>query len=154
MATRDDTALTIALVGIGGYLLYLKLKQLCPALVGGSGTVMDCLCPGQSTLWGCLTNLHFGEGGAPGLLPGGAGGTPGAPQTGIPGGPTQAGTPGTGGPGAVVNTASTPPSPPSEAGGPGGTFICVDDNLNFVGFPDADNNCPPGTKVTMEVSLP
>lgn len=148
-SSSDDTVLTVALVGIGAYLLYLKFKSLCPP---GAASMYDCICPGQTSLWGCLTNLNFGGGGAPGLLPGGAGGTPGAGAAGGggPGGGGTTTTPGTGGPGAVVNTATTPPS---GAGPGGGVPMCVDANYNVVGAPDANGNCPPGTVYTIMVNV-
>jgi hypothetical protein len=130
MAKSDDTLVTLGIVGAVAFFAYQWWKQHCP-----SGTFFDCFCPGQNSLWACLTNLNFGTGqGAPGLLPMGAGGTPGG-QGGIPGGSTGTGAP----------VPSTTPQLPSLPGGGQGTWMCINQTDYSVGGPvDAAGNCPPG----------
>jgi hypothetical protein len=135
--SSDNTVVTFALVGAVGFLAYQWWKQRCP-----SGTIFDCFCPGQNSLWGCLTNLHFGTGsGAPGLLPMGAGGTPGG-QGGIPGGSTGSGAP-------------TPATSglPSPAGGGAGDVQCIDDMTGAV-VPMVDDGTGTGTMTCPVGSTP
>lgn len=69
----DDTLLLLGLAGVGVLLLLQSIKSKCPALLGGQGTLLDCVCPGYDSWWNCLFKIGPPTGGPGGLSPLGPG---------------------------------------------------------------------------------